>query len=397
MNKCKLSDITIQIYDGKHGGCTKANNSGYYFISVKDIINLELKYETAMQIPKNEFDKIFKRTNLEEGDTLYANTGDTIGKSVYVFNHPLIKHTAFQKSVAVIKPNKEKVYSPYLYYLMAYETPRLRAAASGSGQKNLLLDTMRNFETAIHDVPEQHTIADTLLAIDKKIINNNHIVKAMEDYVRLIYSYWFIQFDFPNDNGNPYKDSGGKMVWNETIKKNIPDGWAIDSIGSLITEREKSSVQVNETIGNYGEIPFFTSGDEIIMYNKSFTSGKNCFLNTGGNADVKYHIGDAAYSTDTWCISADDYSSYLYMYIDSIKKYLNVSFFSGSGLKHLQKDAFKNHLIVVPPKKQIQLFNETADKCFSKISKIKTENQSLTDFRNFLLPLLMNNQVKIMI
>ena len=131
------------------------------------------------------------------------------------------------------------------------------------------------------------------------------------------------------------------------------------------------------------------------MFDRTFASGKNCFLNTGGNADVKYYIGDAAYSTDTWCIAAGDYSSYLYEYMDSIRRYIDISFFAGSGLKHLQKDAFKSHKIIIPPRTIIQKFNATADKCFTKISEIKIENQSLSELRDFLLPMLMNGQVKI--
>lgn len=395
MNKVKLSDITLQIFDGKHGGCTRAFNTGYYFISVKDIEDQELCYENAMQISKEEFDAIYGRTKLENGDTLYANTGDTIGKSVFVENNELASKTAFQKSVAVVKPNDTKVYPPYLYYLLRQATPRLRAAASGSGQKNLLLDTMRNFEINIHEMQDQVKIAETLKPIDDKIKLNNQICRTIDEYIDLIYKYWFVQFDYSDENGNPYKSNGGEMVWNEELKRHVPANWEVNTIGAIITEREKSNMQVNATEGRYGAIPFFTSGSEIIMCDTVLTTGKNCFLNTGGNADIKYYVGNAAYSTDTWCITAEAYSNYLYEYIVSIKDYLDASFFAGSGLKHLQKEVFKAHKIIIPPMGLIEKFNSIADRCFQKISELKIENYTLSSLRDFILPMLMNGQVKV--
>ena len=284
----------------------------------------------------------------------------------------------------------------YLFYVMKNSEAYIKSKAHGTTTKTITKDEVRDLQFLIHETKEeQDTVEKLLTTLDRKIEINQKLVSQLEDIVTLLYSYWFLQFDYPDQNNNPYNSSGGKMVWNEELKREVPAGWSVDSIGALITEREKSSIKVGEAAGHYGKVPFFTSGDEIIIYDKAFTSGKNCFMNTGGNADVKYYIGEAAYSTDTWCITAEDYSSYLYEYINSIRKYLDISFFAGSGLKHLQKDAFKNHKILIPPRSLIQKFNKTADKCFSKVSEIKIENQALSELRNFLLPMLMNGQVKI--
>lgn len=233
MNSCTLKDITKQIYDGKHGGCTAVDGTGLYFISVKDLEPYSINYENAMQISQKEFDEIYNRTNLENGDTIYANTGDTIGKSIYVENNTLTERTAFQKSVAVLKPN-EKVDSRFLYYLMKYETPRLRSAASGSGQKNLLLDTMRDFDVEIPDIPRQEYIAHVLGTIDSIAKNNLSVATTCERILKEMFSYWFIQFDFPDMNGKPYKSSGNAMIWNEELHREIPEGWEVKRLGDLI-------------------------------------------------------------------------------------------------------------------------------------------------------------------
>ena len=173
--KMSLSDITTSIFDGKHGDCTNQEGSGLYFISVKDLREYDIDYTDAREITPTDFQQNYSRTNLENGDTIYANTGDTIGKSLFVKDNPLVSKTSFQKSVAILKPNISVIEPRYLYYLLKYETPRLRKASSGSGQKNLLLSTMRSFEVSVHDRLTQKRIVAVLGAIDDKIRNNIHI------------------------------------------------------------------------------------------------------------------------------------------------------------------------------------------------------------------------------
>ena len=172
MSKKCLGEITRAIYDGKHGDCEDAPGSGLYFVSVKDLKEYDIDYSEAREITEDDFRVNYKRTNLECGDTIYANTGDTIGKSLFVRENEYIKKTSFQKSVAVIKPNREFVLDKYLYYLLQYETPRLRAAATGSAQKNLLLSTLRDFVVDVPDMMKQDKISKLLSAIDDKIYNN---------------------------------------------------------------------------------------------------------------------------------------------------------------------------------------------------------------------------------
>lgn len=182
MLNCKLKDITEQIYDGKHGDCQNEYNSGYYFISVKDMREYGIDYKNARQITKNDFESNYLRTRLEKGDTIYANTGDTIGKSLYIKDDDkMAKYTSFQKSIAVLKPN-DKVYPRYLFYLLQYLTPQLRNAATGSSQKNLLLSTMRDFNISIHDKKNQLKLITILEKIDDKISNNIQINNNLVEF-----------------------------------------------------------------------------------------------------------------------------------------------------------------------------------------------------------------------
>ena len=92
---------------------------------------------------------------------------------------------------------------------------------------------LSDFEEMLVEFPpidKQHDIVSALKHIDEKILNNNTICSTLESMAKLLYDYWFVQFDFPNDNGKPYKSSGGKMVWNEELKREIPEGWEVKTI-----------------------------------------------------------------------------------------------------------------------------------------------------------------------
>ena len=236
----KLETITQSIFDGKHGDCKNKNGSGCYFISVKDLREYDIDYSNAREIDESDFSQAYARTNLESGDTIYANTGDTIGKSIFVVENELIKRTAFQKSLAVIKPNVEFVEPRYLYYLLKYETPRLRKAATGSGQKNLLLSTMRDFSVDIIERGKQKKLVEVLGGIDDKIRINNAINDNLAQQAKLLYDYWFTQFDFPDENDKPYRSSGGQMVWNDLLKKKIPLGWEVKTLSELLKKNTQS-------------------------------------------------------------------------------------------------------------------------------------------------------------
>ena len=167
-------------------------------------------------------------------------------------------------------------------------------------------------------------------------------------------------------------------------------------LGDIILENNKSSVQVGMAKAASGKYPFFTSGDAILEWNECMVSGRNCYLNTGGNAGVKYYVGDAAYSTDTWCITGkNNTADYLYLTLLSIKPELNQKFFQGTGLKHLQKPLLRDRKIYIPCEEELSAFNKSIQPMFDMISANIRENQRLTKLRDWLLPMLMNGQATI--
>ncbi|WQV00025.1 restriction endonuclease subunit S [Helicobacter pylori] len=208
------------------------------------------------------------------------------------------------------------------------------------------------------------TIAKIFNSIQNKIENNHKINELLHTLAYKIYKYYF-----------KYKPKNAKLE-------------------QIIIENPKSSIMVKNAQKTQDKYPFFTSGDNILSYPKAIIDGRNCFLNTGGNAGIKFYVGKASYSTDTWCICANEFSDYLYLLLSSIKNHINQSFFQGTSLKHLQKNLLKKYPIYMPPAHEIKKFNQIMMPLLTLISINTRTSKKLEQIRDFLLPLLLKQQVK---
>lgn len=258
----------------------------------------------------------------------------------------------------------------YSYYLLKHALKMLKIDGKDKStvpgvDRNVLHQLKVPF---IPSVSCQKEIVHILELLDKKIENNMQINDNLFAMSRAIYLHSFF----------------GK-------KENT-------KISDVLLENKKSSIQVSEAKDSQGNYPFFTSGAAIYEWPEYLVEGKNIYLNTGGNADVKYYVGKAAYSTDTWCISAkNDLTDYLYLLLDSIKPELDQKFFQGTGLKHLQKPLIKDRKIYLPSTDELATFNSQVSQMLVKISMNTRENRNLADLRDWLLPMLMNGQAIISI
>lgn len=281
----------------------------------------------------------------------------------------------------------------YIYYLLNFLD--LRGFVTGSAQPKLNQENLSNISLSLPNIDIQNKVVSLLSVLDSKIEINNAISQQLESMSKTIYDYWFLQFEFPNEEGKPYKSSGGKMVWNEELQQEIPVGWTSAKLKDIIIENPKSKIKVSD-VKNDGEIPFFTSGTDILSTNESIVSGLNCYLNTGGNADVKYYYGEASYSTDTWCITAENETKYILPFVlNKIKPSMDKVFFQGTGLRHLQKNLLREYQFYLPDSNVVKEFSKLASDIFKKQHNLLKENKKLESLKQFLLPLLMNGQVTI--
>ena len=189
-----LGDLCSLITDGKHGDCRDEEGSGYYFLSVKDVLDGRMVYDDARQIAQADFEETHRRTNLRPGDILFTNTG-TIGRMAMAPDDPRTPRTTFQKSVAILKPKRDVIDPRFLYYLLRFDNARLSDFAAGTTQKNLLLKDFRSFEVRVPPLAEQKAIAAVLGALDDKIELNRRMNATLEAMARALFQSWFVDFD----------------------------------------------------------------------------------------------------------------------------------------------------------------------------------------------------------
>jgi type I restriction enzyme S subunit len=166
-----LEEVCFKITDGKHGDCENEQNSGYYFLSAKDVKNGFLQYENAREITQKDFEETHRRTDLSPGDILLTNAG-TIGRTAIALENEKTKRTTFQKSVAILKPKRELIDSRFCLYALKANLRALIDSSSGTAQKNLLLRDTRSFQVPLPKViSEQVSIAKKLEEFEKKAIH----------------------------------------------------------------------------------------------------------------------------------------------------------------------------------------------------------------------------------
>lgn len=283
----------------------------------------------------------------------------------------------------------------YAYYWLSTKKKYLFSIASVTRTPLLSKSSFSEVFIPLPNREYQDEVVKILSTINNKIQINKKIIAELESMAKEIYGYWFIQFDFPNMNGTPYKASGGKMVWNKELGREIPDGWKVQKLTDYLVESTKSKIQVNQVNDSVGNIPFFTSGNAIHYVNDFLVDDLNIFLSTGGNASVQIYFGKASYSTDTWCINFSEYTSYMFIFLQSIIRYINDNLFTGSGLKHLQKDKFGDIKIAIPPENVINAFNKIVVNLFKVKAANMKSSRILNEQMSELLPLLMNGQVSV--
>jgi type I restriction modification DNA specificity family protein len=270
--------------------------------------------------------------------------------------------------LVLLKVDKTKVNPIYLLFVLMsdfVQTQFRRADSTGSIVSNLCIPDLKDIIIPVLEKNEDN-ISNLLDHINRKLILNKKINDNLQQMAYAKYMHMFFG-----------KKTNAKL-------------------GDIIIENPKSTIQVGDAKDTDGKIPFFTSGDAIFKWPDTLVSGRNCYLNTGGNAGVKFYVGNAAYSTDTWCITArDNLSDYLYMLLESIKPELNQKFFQGTGLKHLQKPLLKDRPIYIPELSELKEFNDDIMLWLTMISDNIRETEELISLRDWLLPMLMNGQATI--
>lgn len=304
----------------------------------------------------------------------------------------------------------------FLYYYLKYHIKEIEALGSGTTFKEVSKTSLQQFEITIPSLDVQKHIASILADIDQKIALNREINDNLEAMAKQLYDYWFVQFDFPNEEGKPYKSSGGKMVWNDKLKREIPEGWEVKSINDLSTicrgvSYKPSDLQDNGVLilrGNniennriiYDNNTAFLSPNLISTEQKIKRHDIIITMSSGS----KEHIGkcamfqlDSEHSFGAFLSKITpnkDCPHFIFLFLSSTYfKQKIKSVCNGTGINNLTNQTFDEVKFAYPMPNTLKLFERRIQSIFDTIGNNDAENEVLTKQRDELLPLLMNGQV----
>jgi len=361
---------------------------------------------------------------LEEGDIITPLTEQTPGLLGSTARIPISGTYIQSQDVALVRCKDGMIDPAFCYYLLPSSSVKKQLAAGAQQTKirHTSPDKIKDVVVDIPDISEQRQIGQLLDAITHKIELNRSINQNLEALAKQLYDYWFVQFDFPNEEGKPYKSSGGKMVWNETIKRDIPERWEVLYLGEITTKYQQGLIRSNSQLSDSYDYGYLKMGDlygngrySLSKISRTSATKEELSAYSLHKGDFLINVRNSKEIVGKTCIVnyVEDNTLYNHMLVrmcfEKVSSYyINLLF----NTKHMRKavDGIKKGTTTVIALYQDDLYrlpiivpnNETMKK-FSTISNRILDNQALLDEeelslvkqRDELLPLLMNGQVSL--
>lgn len=339
--------------------------------------------------------------------------------------------TCFPDSVVGFNAYQDESSELFMHYVFTYIRSAIQNSASGSIQDNINIDYLTNLKFKIPLKKDQDKIADVLSALDEKIDCNNRINTELESMAKLLYDYWFVQFDFPNTDGKPYKSSGGEMIYNDVLKREIPKGWQVDSLANWIADDKTGDWGKEAPEGNHllrvscirgADLNGLNGNGVVCAPTRYILRKNNSKLLSPFDFVIEISGGSPTQSTgrmanitpetlrrfsnpiicSNFCkaISLHDKSYFFNFSYQWKSAYDNGILFGWegktSGIKNLLFDAFtQKYFVPTPPQSLANKFFNFVAPIESKKQLLCQENDSLEATRDWLLPMLMNGQVTV--
>lgn len=364
--------------------------------------------------------------SIKKGDIFLTRTSEVIDElamsCVATKDYPNASYSGFLKR---IRPTQTDVtYSKFMAFYL--RSPMFRKTMTNNAvmtlRASLNEDIFSYLDLLLPDFDEQVKAGDLLYLLNEKIETNNSINAELEGMAKTLYDYWFVQFDFPDNNGKPYKTSGGKMVYNDALKREIPKGWSVCELGEHITfERGISyrSKDITETGTPLVNLNSFTltgkfKPDGTKYFSGNYKPEKLCNIgdlviaitDVTRNADIigKSFIVPDAFEGKRALISCDvalvKSSCFGNAYLEKLfnsNHYHNYikQFASGTLVLHLDLEGINWYRTELPPRDLLGRFEDFCNPLFQQRDVVLQENKKLEELRDWLLPMLMNGQVTV--
>ncbi|ETI59997.1 restriction endonuclease subunit S [Marinomonas profundimaris] len=397
------------VYDGPHA-TPKKLEKGPYFLSISSLEKGRLDLNKSAFLSEADFKKWTKRVTPKEGDLLFSYE-TRLGEAALM---PSGIRACLGRRMGLLRLNREKVTPEYVLY--AYLSPAFQQTIkantiTGATVDRIALNELPSFPIRIPPIEEQKKVAKLLSEIDKKIELNNRINAELEAMAKTLYDYWFVQFDFPDDSpqgqGKPYKTSGGKMVFNPTLKREIPEGWSdktLSEIANITMGQSPEGSSYNDE--GVGTIFYQGSTDFGWLFptTRQYTTAPSRMAKKGDILlSVRAPVGDMNIANTDCCIGrglaalnsktgSDGFLFYVMKYFKQIFDRRNSE---GTTFGSITKNDLHSLTLAYPTSDLLKKYDEIVTNYNKMIFERSLENRELIALRDWLLPMLMNGQVTV--
>ena len=301
--------------------------------------------------------------------------------------------------------NFEIIDIDYLYYFLKSDLfqKTIKYNNIGAVQKALTIDFLKTVKITLPSLDNQRKLVSVLKSIDKKIQTNNQIIQELETMAKTLYDYWFVQFDFPDQNGKPYKSSGGKMVYHPELKREIPEGWGVEKLGNITICHDSKRVPLSSNDRELvkGEIPYYGATGIMDYVNDYIFDGDYVLMAEDGSVMTekgtpilqrisgKNWVNNHAHVLEP----IKNYSCKLLMML--LKDVSVMKIKTGSIQMKINQENMNKIVVPAIPLKLLFEINQKLEVIDKQQLNLIEENKQLTQLRDWLLPMLMNGQVKV--
>jgi type I restriction enzyme S subunit len=405
MIKVSLSSI-IEVISG---GTPKTKVPEYWngnigWLSVTDFNNdLRFVYDTEKKITEK---------GVKESNTKFLNRGDIIisARGTVGALAQIGKPMCFNQSCFGIRGKENMADTDFLYYSLKNYVKNIVKRSQGSVFDTINLNSFDLMEIEIpKSIITQKQIAKVLSDLDAKIEINNKINQELEAMAKTLYDYWFVQFDFPDKNGIPYKSSGGNMVFDGALKREIPEGWEVENLLHIANFQNGLACQkyrpINDDFLRVIKIKDMKEGfsektekvrsdvpDKIKIFNGDILFSWSASLEV-----IQWSGGEGALNQHIFKVTSEKYpkSYYYFELLNYLQHFKMQAELRKTTMGHITQEHLKQSRIAILPIDLINKLDEIIKPILNKQVKLDEENQKLSELRDWLLPMLMNGQVTV--
>lgn len=407
------------VFDGPHATPEKTE-SGPYFLSISSLEKGRLYLPKSAHLSETDYQKWTKRVTPQKGDLLFSYE-TRLGEAALM---PEGIKACLGRRMGLLRPKIDRVLPEYLLYAYlspAFQQTIISNTIRGATVDRIALNELPDFCIRVPSMQEQIKVATLLKVLDTKIDSNNRINAELEAMAKTLYDYWFVQFDFPDQQGRPYKTSGGSMTYNPTLKREIPSGWKTEPLleSCQVTDclHSKKPVYLFESEDNYLlQLNNILDNGQIDLSNKYFVSKvdykiwtsrievkeHDVVMTNAGRvaafAQIPAHVVCGIGRNITAIRPQSIHPNFFFLCLSSpnIQSQILANLDQGAFFKSFNVKGIKLLNLLRPRPDLERAFEEKVTPIIKRRHELVSENSLLIQLRDWLLPMLMNGQVTVM-